>query len=76
MHSLPQNSSDHIGELLDTLEHDLCDSPLTAMVQVTSGLFRETVRLKSRRCDNDAIIKTSTGRTTVQTGSVVKILTL
>ena len=31
--SLPQTSSDHIGELLDTLEHDLCDNPLSAMVQ-------------------------------------------
>ncbi|CAK9033989.1 unnamed protein product [Durusdinium trenchii] len=44
MHSLPQNSSDHIGELLDTLEHDLCDSPLTAMVQVAQDVNDQIVK--------------------------------
>ena len=49
LENIPQSPEDHISGLLDTLEHDLCDTPLTAMVQVAQDVNDHIVKQLSEK---------------------------
>lgn len=49
LENIPASPEDHIGGLLDTLEHDLCDTPLTHMVQVAQDVNDHIVRQLSEK---------------------------
>eukprot|EP00435_Cladocopium_sp_Y103_P067361 s679_g29.t3 len=49
LENIPSSPEDHISGLLDTLEHDLCDTPLTHMVQVAQDVNDHIVRQLSEK---------------------------
>ena len=49
LENIPQSPEDHISGLLTKLEHDLCDSPLTAMVQVAQDVNDHIVKQLSEK---------------------------
>ena len=49
LENIPSTPEDHISGLLDTLEHDLCDTPLTHMVQVAQDVNDHIVRQLSEK---------------------------
>ena len=49
LENIPQSPEDHISGLLTKLEHDLCDSPLTAMVQVAQNVNDHIVKQLSEK---------------------------